>query len=468
MNNNFSQSLKSAFLVLLLGNMATNFAFSQNSNHVQLQNAGSLSFVPSWFSSDGLSVLHLYQENGVNIYDNDVVLQNNIPIEEQEETYLARKYRTRTVNGVTMTSFTLMEDKTSTYEKYCIEEQNTSFSNLTKEEKIQLIILYEYDYYGFKPDHKTINNGNVCFFNGNYSPWEVFFAYDFFYKDYPKKGITLTPEGKVYSFIATYDFNYSEWSELKDEYDTLKGKGILSCQYINMDGNLPATSPFYITQTLFNNNSEFEYIRPLYILTDNDYVSGDQVGYGSEHPVTIQNEDGFNYKVLGIKGISVVATNGNVIKNIEFEDIYNEIGQFSIIGDNIFKSGADLCILQLGNNIYLTFDTKGKDKDYNTVIYKHFYKIGPTANSIEEVKSRMLMNIFPASPKANETINININSDEDTEILFTTMDGKLCNRQKIPAGQNQSQIVGGVPGGAYIVSLKNKNGINNSKKIIVR
>jgi hypothetical protein len=88
--------------------------------------------------------------------------------------------------------------------------------------------------------------------------------------------------------------------------------------------------------------------------------------------------------------------------------------------------------------------------------------------SIEEVKSRMLMNIFPASPKANETINININSDEDTEILFTTMDGKLCNRQKIPAGQNQSQIVGGVPGGAYIVSLKNKNGINNSKKIIVR
>jgi hypothetical protein len=167
---------------------------------------------------------------------------------------------------------------------------------------------------------------------------------------------------------------------------------------------------------------------------------------------------------------------GAVVKNYDgqtiatqlAEDIYNEIGQFSIIGDNIFKSGADLCILQLGNNIYLTFDTKGKDKDYNTVIYKHFYKIGPTANSIEEVKSRMLMNIFPASPKANETINININSDEDTEILFTTMDGKLCNRQKIPAGQNQSQIVGGVPGGAYIVSLKNKNGINNSKKIIVR
>ena len=87
MNNNFSQSFKSAFLVLLFGNMVFGVAFSQNSNHVQMQNVGSLSFVPSWFSSDGLSVLHLYQENGVNIYDNDVVLQNNIPIEEQEKTY---------------------------------------------------------------------------------------------------------------------------------------------------------------------------------------------------------------------------------------------------------------------------------------------------------------------------------------------------------------------------------------------
>ena len=452
---------------LLLSSVITT-SVAQNSEHIQMQNIGSLSFVPSWFSNNGLSVLHLYQENGINIYNDEIALQKNIPIEQQEETYLARRYRTRMINGVSIVSFNLKEDKTAIYETYCQEEWNIAFSELPREEKIQLIIHYEADIYGVKPGYKTMSNGNVCFFSEEHSPWETFFAYDYFNKDYPKTGITLTPEGKVYSFFATYEFEYSEWSELKDEYDTLKGEGILSCQYINMDGNLPTTSPFYITQTLFNNDSEFEYIRPLYTLTDNDDAIVEWGGTGGEHPITVQNEDGYDYKDLGIKGVSVIASNGNVIKNIEFEDVYNEIGQYSIIGNNVIKSGADLCILHLGNNTYLTFDTKGQDKGYNTMIYKHFYRINPDANSIEEVKPRMLMNIIPTNPKANETISINLSNNDGAEILFTTVDGKLCTKQTVPAGQNQSRIVGGVPGGMYIVSTKGKSGISNSKKIIVK
>ena len=53
---------------------------AQDGNHVQMQNVGNLSFIPSWFSNDGLSVFHLYQEDGVNIYDREIALQKNIAI----------------------------------------------------------------------------------------------------------------------------------------------------------------------------------------------------------------------------------------------------------------------------------------------------------------------------------------------------------------------------------------------------
>lgn len=456
------------FVCSLLLASTTMMGVAQDGNHVQMQNVGNLSFIPSWFSNDGLSVFHLFQEDGVNIYDREIALQKNIAIEKQSETYLARKYRTRSVAGATRTSFKLEEELTSTYNSYSESERGQTFAELSKEDKVELIVQYESYMYGSKPDVRNQSDGSVWFLNKSYSYPDMYFAYPYFEFEYPKTGLVLTADGKVCTFAATYEFNYSEWSELKEEYDTLEGAGILSCSYTNMDVNLPSTSLFYVTQTLFNDDAEYEYIRPLYTLKEgpNDVII-EQPSY-IESPVTTKNEEGYGNKSLGIKGFSVVSANGDVVKTIEFEDVYDEIGQYTIISGSIFKYGGDVVILQLGDNVYLTFDTIGEDEDYNRVVYKHFYRIDSKTNSIEEAQPRILMNVVPATPKSNETINVNFENKEGCELSLTSVGGKLCYKLKVPAGQNQCHIDTNLSSGTYIVGVKGKSGIAETRKIIVR
>ncbi len=127
-----------------------------------------------------------------------------------------------------------------------------------------------------------------------------------------------------------------------------------------------------------------------------------------------------------------------------------------------------MVILQLGDNIYLTFDTIGEDEDYNRVVYKHFYRIDSKTNSSEEAKPRILMNVVPVTPKSNETINVSFENDEGCELSLTSVGGKLCYKQNVPAGQNQCRIDTNLSSGTYIVGVKGKSGIAETRKIIVR
>lgn len=93
------------------------------------------------------------------------------------------------------------------------------------------------------------------------------------------------------------------------------------------------------------------------------------------------------------------------------------------------------------------------------LIYQHGWE--PTINIL------VLCNTN-ATPKSNETINVSFENDEGCELSLTSVGGKLCYKQNVPAGQNQCHIDTNLSSGTYIVGVKGKSGSVETRKIIVR
>ena len=429
---------------------------SAQTDYVQMKSCGSLCFIPSEYSTDETPKLHILQSDDIGIYDNDISLIKSISLPQQEFTYQSSRTRSRSIVDVERTAIEKVNDITNVYVDYSVS-QGKDFMNLSYEEKQKLIADYDYYYYGVAVD--ICDEGDFSLivskqYNGN-----NFFYYEAYQYAYPKAGILLDKDGKVYQFRATYTYKYSEWSEYLVNYDTIRvDNNILACNSIGAQSSL--LYPFYLSSTLFNEDSMLEYIRPIYTLVDAPVYSW----VGSENPEKpITSEGEYSSKELAICGIEVVSENGVVISTISFGKAYDRIGHFTLNGGSVFSVGEGVLILQLGDNRFISFDTVDEEEGI-TSVYKHFYKINEITNSVEMVNAPVCVR---AMQNSANSIEVNYNTNKDAKAELFSIGGQKCASQSINAGIGRFRM--NVSGsGIYILTIREDDTLVGSQKILIK
>lgn len=445
--------MKKIILCLLL--LSPIFSMAQT-DYVQMKNCSSLCFVPSEYSAKESHNLHILQNDGVGIYDNDISLVKNISLPVQEYTYQSARTRTRSVEGVERNAIERLEEVTDMYISYAASE-GKDYAVLSYEEKQNLIANYDYYYYGVAVDIRNEENFSLIVtkqYNG-----ENFFHYPAYRYEYPKSGLLLDKDGKVFRFRASYSYKYSAWSDYTVSYETIKVENnIIACNIVGAQSSslLP---PFYISSTLFNDDSSLEYLRPVYTLVDAPVFSWDG-GY-SEEPVTSEGE--YSGKELAICGLEVVSESGTVLSSISFGKEYEKIGNLSLVGGSVIAVGSGISIIQLGDNRFISFDTS-EEENGETSIYKHFYKINVSTSTVEAVNAPVCVKVVQ---NYSNTIEVDYNTDRDANAELFSVDGRKCASQIINAGTGRFRMnVNG--GGTYILTISEEGTLVGSQKILIK
>lgn len=181
-----------------------------------------------------------------------------------------------------------------------------------------------------------------------------------------------------------------------------------------------------VTQTLFNNDENYEYISPIY--SSNDTYGEDRIGF------------------------NIVSENGVVMQTITYNGLYL----------------SHLEIVTINEKRLLRAVVNNKS-DYST--YHYYYSINSNSSSIKQIGEPVKANVHPSLVGRNETLTIKLSGNESNNRVVTVHDagGRTVYRTTVPAGQNTLQINSSeLSQGLNVISVTGKNGNVKSSKIIVK
>ncbi len=158
---------------------------------------------------------------------------------------------------------------------------------------------------------------------------------------------------------------------------------------------------------------------------------------------------------VALVGFQVVGENGNILKDLSFEDY---------IGDRWINDGA---VVTIGTNVYLAFYGHDLDGKQATV----FYKIDRTTSSIQKVRTvpgGMNLSSTIANKGADIQVNFNDNNEKGSEIIVFSANGAKVKSFKVPAGQKTATFNVNGSAGMYLVNRAQNGKANETKKIVIK
>lgn len=291
----------------------------------------------------------------------------------------------------------------------------------------------------------------------------TYFAYDTFQYKYPKVYWRCS-QGKVFLVRNNYQIEYTDWtnggtSTVESSLPTLP---IPIC-YINLNnGNGGSNFEFYLSQTLFNQDDDFEYIVPKYTLINGSSTSVPQptspIYVGDDQSIILSSDSLISPSTVALAGFKVVNADGSVISETNFSSPFET--------DNSQIKCAYL--IRIGSKLYLAFDGWNYDNGHTT----YFYEINSSASSIRQVK---------AANYGMSIISNNINSQahsfdvtfkdgnkEPSELIVTSATGTTLSRVKVPQGKTSTQLSVVSPKGIAIITRLQNGKVIESKKIVLK
>ncbi len=243
----------------------------------------------------------------------------------------------------------------------------------------------------------------------------------------------FTTNGKGQAYVVNEEFGYSGRSVEINIYDETFTKirtfsvpsEIESLYFENYNTGADGLSSVYFTQTLFNNDDEYEYLVPIKVKNTNSWY--DTVGY------------------------RILSTNGEELSHIEFGD-----GLYDYDGGNI---------LHIGDNNFLKFRLYNSDGSFLAI-----YAIDKTATGVKQVLKKKVLSITPTIVNSSEKVNINVEGvARERVISVVSTNGGLAKQIAIPAGQSSVSLdTTGMSPGMYIVNVFDGKREYESCKMIVR
>ncbi len=290
---------------------------------------------------------------------------------------------------------------------------------------------------------------------------QMYFGYSYFGMKYPKT-YWLASNGTMAECRASYSVEYSEWEPtgetVQESYSEILRHIPLYNLNIDNGGGTNVTNGTYfeISQTLFNQDEDFEYIIPKLDLVASGSSSGS--GYIDAEITTGDNIQTTRSTLISEKsqlalvGFQIVSSAGNIVKDITFDN-----GFYAT-----YKSYTRYALITIGGNHYLTFSNGNE-----TV----FYKVDNQSTDIKKVKTaKGSMFLQPTITDKNATINVTLGdgNEKGSDIMVTSTSGMMINSINVPAGQTETQMSINAPSGMYCVSRIQNGKVNDTKKVIVK
>lgn len=305
-----------------------------------------------------------------------------------------------------------------------------------------------------------ITTGYDSYFNQD--PTQNFFFYNQFGRKYPIN-YWIFSKGKAYHYRANYEIEYTDWHPV-GTHISIEHKEIECIKLFNINLNNKDTRSnnyFTVSQTLFNNDADYEYIIPKYKLSSkgiSDFYDFNNLTFvepSKQKIDTIKSTLITKESKSVLAGFKIVSANGTVVKDLDFNADFEG-----------YIDTRSAYVITIGRNIYLAFDG-----EVNGVSSTVFYKINRTTTEIKQVKMETAaMTLSPVVAERNATIDINLKDDNNagSEIAIISTNGTQVKRISMPANQTTSQININAPAGLYCVSRMQKGKVVETKKIVIK
>lgn len=214
-----------------------------------------------------------------------------------------------------------------------------------------------------------------------------------------------------------------------------------------MDGGI------YATQTLFNNDEKWEFLRPTYkeVAISDSYYERDRDGDGE-----------VDYKqtryINKLKAYEVISEEGNVLSTIPVPE-----------GDWYYP-----LLIQWDGEVYFGISVEDVEQDdgYYYEEYTIIYSIDKNASSVKKIASTPAMRVSPALAERNSTVNVTLDAEtvkNGGELIITDSNGRTVGRSHVEAGQTSVPVTTDRMGsGVYNITLTEKGQKVENAHIIVK
>lgn len=244
------------------------------------------------------------------------------------------------------------------------------------------------------------------------------------------------------NYLRTGDWEVIDTEEYEHEYEN-DMTAIWSVINVDNDWSYELSDPLLATQTLFNTDAKYEYIRYKQVAYT-DRISNEWDTDGDAIPDEREIRSGYENT-----GIEVVSEDGNVVASF---DVGDTEGKYLILWE-----GKRYLMLEV----------------YNEGNYKYqIYEINPNGNNITRVSSQAFMHILPAMPRKNTSVTVELGEEsakDGGQLMITDMAGRTVYRNTVAPGETKVQVpLRRMASGAYNVTLLNRGKKVESSKLIIR
>lgn len=304
---------------------------------------------------------------------------------------------------------------------------------------------------------------------GGQSNRQMYYFYDYFGLQYPLRYWILEAKPyndygyrMLYTCDATYAVDYTEWrNEGVKNVDKSTDLSHLYLCNVNLDngGTLGGNSYFDVSQTLFNNDEDFEYLIPKCALsatypgTSMGSADAGEIWFG-ERIITEQTTLASEKRNVVMTGFQVVSSSGNIVKDLDFGN-----GFEAALGSDDYCAA----VITMGGKRYLAFN--GWSAGTQSTI---FYQIDNASTAIQPLKiTPASMTVRTSSGHSCSTLRISLGdaNAEGSHIVVTSASGQTIARSEIPAGESQTQMTVDAPAGVYCISRVQNGHVCETRKV---
>lgn len=269
-----------------------------------------------------------------------------------------------------------------------------------------------------------------------------YFAYDIYGKRYPQR-LYVWENTTNKGILRLNEYSYESWGHT-GQYGKPESKS--ECVkprpgYLTPYDGIADLNDFKLSQTLFNTDTNFEWIVPIVEAVDCSYTN-------------------INEKVEGkrplMSGFRVESQNGSIVATVKYPaGLYGEHGFW---GHLYIINGKSYLIVKL-------FDIS------NTDAYYIIYEVDASGSSVKAVGAPRRVAVSPTMPSRGTDVVITLDNAAEAgcKIMVTSVSGQNVMSRYVEPGQTSTTIdTSGFEEGMYIVSVYDGSTTHENTKIIVR
>lgn len=273
--------------------------------------------------------------------------------------------------------------------------------------------------------------------------WDYYY-HDYFGKKFPK-AVYIWNNTTNTGLVRYFEYDYSSWGPT-GQYESLHPREETETPspiYIYVaDANGFDRDDFMISQTLFNNDANFEWIVPIIEAVDCSYTNDYEKMEG---------------KRLRYTGFRIESQNGSTVATVKFP-----AGVYGAFWD------WDVRLYMMNGKKYLIVDAQNMDK---TEEYYMVYEVDAASSSVTAVGAPRRVSVSPTAPRRGTDVKIDLGTPSETscKVIVSSVNGQTVMTRNIEPGNTTTSIdTAGFQKGVYIVTVSDGKTTRENTKIVVR